>query len=102
MIEKSPVKMARREAATTGLVSYARRHLKSSIAFNKRIFIDGASPPSSLVIAAEGLRVPVIPDEPRRLAERAHKARQRAQRAKARAKHLAGVADRHADRLANL
>jgi hypothetical protein len=102
MTEKGPVKMARRDVETTGLVTYARRNLKSSIAFNKRMFIDGASPPSSLVVAASGLRVPVIPNEPARLAERAHRAGQRAQRAKKLAHHLTGVADRHAKRLARI
>ena len=102
MTEKGPVKMARRDVETTGLVTYARRNLKSSIAFNKRMFIDGASPPSSLVVAADGLRVPTIPNEPARVAERAHKAARRAQRARKRALHLVGIADRHAKRLAEI
>ena len=102
MTSQESVRMTRRDVVTTGLVTYSRLHLKASIAFNKRIFADGVSPPASLLIATEGLRVPVEHDEPRRLAERAHRAREKAHRARERADHLAGVANRHAQRLARV
>ena len=98
MIEKGPVRMGRREVETTGLVTYAREHLKSSIAFNKRIFIDGASPPPTLLVAADGLRIPTSINEPKRLAERAQKAHVRAERAKENAIRLDGIARRHEKR----
>ena len=97
MIENGPVEVARRDVETTGLVTYAREHLKSSIAFNKRMFIDGASPPPVLVVAADGLRIPVA--ESKRLAEKAERARHRAERAWARATRLEGIAQRHAKRI---
>ena len=99
MIENGPVEVARRDVETTGLVTYAREHLKSSIAFNKRMFIDGASPPPVLVVAADGRRIPVAFNESKCLAEKAERARHRAERAWARATRLEGIAQRHAKRI---
>jgi hypothetical protein len=97
--EPGPVEFQRREVDTTGLPSYARAHLKSSIAINPRLFIEGADPPARLTVTADGLRVPVDPHDPTRLAERAHTARDRAEKARARASELVRIADRHAARL---
>ena len=44
--ESGPVEFQRREVDTTGLPSYARPYLKSSIAINPRLFVEGAEPPA--------------------------------------------------------
>ena len=97
--EPGPVEFQRREVDTTGLPSYARPYLKSSIAINPRLFVEGADPPARLTVAADGLRVPVNPQDPKTLWDRAHTARERAEKARARATALARIADRHAARL---
>ena len=100
--EPGPVEFQRREVDTTGLPSYARAHLKSSIALNQRLFCDEADPPARLTVTADGLRVPVDPQDPSILAAHAHAAQQRAETARRRARDLTGIADRHAARLSRL
>ena len=97
--ETGPVEFQRREVETTGLPTYARPHRRSSLAINPGLFVEGADPPSRLIVTADGLRVPGNPQDPTLLWERAHTARERAEQARARAPELARIADRHAARL---
>jgi hypothetical protein len=97
-----PVIFHRRTVPTTGLPSYARAHLRSSIAINPRLFAEGADPPARLTVTADGLRVPVDPQDPGILAAHAYAAQQRAETARQRARDLTGIADRHAARLNRL
>jgi hypothetical protein len=100
--ECGPVIFHRRTVPTTGLPSYARAHLRSSIAINPRLFAEGADPPARLTVTADGLRVPVDPQDPGILAAHAYAAQQRAETARQRARDLTGIADRHAARLNRL
>ena len=90
----------RRTVPTTGLPSYARPHLRSSLALNTRLFLDEAEPPSRLTVTADGLRTPIDPHDS--LAAHADAAQQRAETAQRRARALTGIADRHAARLNRL
>ena len=89
-----------RRANAGQLIAYARPQLRASVSVSQRLFVDGATVPDSLTLTADGLRVPVSPQE--RQAAKAATARARADAAQAVALANQRVADRHDARLARL
>ena len=90
----------RREGSAGELIAFARPHLRASVSCNKSLFVEGVSVPDTLTLTAEGLRVPVSPQDVQ--AAKVARVRALAENAQTLALTYHGVASRHEARLARL